>query len=164
MKPWQPSLHLASCLPFPPPPLSLLSSLSLFLSLTPSLSHSRRNTITSIVLYWPSSRTLPAPLRRCILYQQMQLLTYFKQPSSYDPPPPPAILEICIAFGMACVCLPTWWTMCRMLQLIFACFAYGFGIVQLVPPTTQQWAHTQRERFMQTLVMYVVHSPSGSLL
>lgn len=57
------------------PPLSLLSSLS----------HSRRNTITSIVLDWPSSRTLPAPLCRCILYQQMQLLTYFKQPSSSKP-------------------------------------------------------------------------------
>lgn len=89
------------------PSFSSFLSLSLFLSLTPSLSHSRRNTITSIVLDWPSSRTLPAPLRHCILYQQMQLLTYFKQPSSYDPPPPPAILEICIAFGMACVCLPT---------------------------------------------------------
>lgn len=48
-------------------------------------------------------------------------------------------------------------------------FAYGFGIVQLVPPTTQQWVHThththpQRERFMQTLLLYVVHSQSGSL-
>lgn len=61
---------------FPPLPLSISQS-------------AQRNTITSIVLDWLASPTLPAPLRHRILYQQMQLLTYFKQPSCSSTLPSP---------------------------------------------------------------------------
>lgn len=126
---------------------------------SPSLSQSaQRNTISSIVLNWPPSHTLTAPLCRPIRYQQMQLQTYFKQAS---------FSTLRYAWNMHCL----WYGMRLFANLMNYVqdapadfrFAYDFGIVQLVPPTTQQWLRTHTTRFMQTLLLYVVHSQSGSL-